>query len=232
MGNSGHSLAVAGGSGSWSWRFNGGNEVYSSVVLNSVGQAWVRQQGSNYAASQFFLNGTEQTRVIGASDSTVPSDTASASFIGAGASAGAVQSTLFSNVKISELIVLNDSSETSRKAIQTYLARKWGLNYTHATSDGLFELESNGTLKTLVSLDREAAASYPVEIRVTDTNGNFIDQNFSVSVLDDGQEDTDGDGFSIASRYHQARMKEMHRVYQLTCPAFWVKQPCGWTRQM
>ena len=75
-----HSLAAAGGSGSWSWRFNGGNEVYSTVVLNSVGQqAWVRQQGSNYAASQFFINGTEQTRVIGASDGTVPSDTAPAS---------------------------------------------------------------------------------------------------------------------------------------------------------
>ena len=196
LGNSGHSLAVAGGSGSWSWRFNGGNEVYSSVVLNSVGQqAWVRQQGSNYAASQFFLNGTEQTRVIGASDSTVPSDTASASFIGAGASAGAVQSTLFSNVKISELIVLNDSSEISRKALETYLARKWGLNYPHATSNGIFELESNGTLKSLVSLDRETSASYPIVVRATDSNGNFIDQNFSVSVLDDGHEDTDSDGF-------------------------------------
>ena len=125
----------------------------------------------------------------------MPSDTASASFIGAGASGGAVQSNLFSNVKISELIVLNDSSEISRKAIETYLARKWGLNYPHATSNGIFELESNGTLKTLVSLDREAAASYPIVVSATDTNGNFIDQNFSVSVLDDGLEDTDGDGF-------------------------------------
>ena len=196
LGNNSHSLAVAGGSGSWSWRFNGGNEVYSSVVLNSVGQqAWVRQQGSNYAASQFFINGTEQTRVIGASDGTVPSDTVPVSYIGAGASAGAVQSTLFSNVKISELIVLNDSSEISRKAIETYLARKWGLNYTHTTSNGIFELESNGTLKSLVSLDRETSASYPIVVRVTDTNGNFIDQNFSVSVLDDGQEDSDSDGF-------------------------------------
>ena len=73
-----------------------------------------------------FLNGTEQARVIGASDTTVPSDNATVSFMGAGASGGAVQSNLFSNVKISELIVLNDSSQISRKAIETYLARKWG----------------------------------------------------------------------------------------------------------
>ena len=99
LGNSDHSLAVAGGSGSWSWRFNGGNEIYNPVSLNYVGlQAWVRQQGSNYAASQFFLNGTEQARVIGASDTTVPSDNATVSFMGAGASGGAVQSNLFSNV--------------------------------------------------------------------------------------------------------------------------------------
>ena len=78
---------------------------------------------------------------------------------------------------------------------KTYLARKWGLNYPHATSNGIFELESNGTLKSLVALDRETNANYPIVVRVTDTNGNFIDQNFSVSVLDDGHEDTDGDGF-------------------------------------
>ena len=47
----------------------------------------------------------------------------------------------------------------------------------------------------MVSLDREATANYPIVVRATDTNGNFIDQNFSVSVLDDGLEDTDGDGF-------------------------------------
>ena len=196
LGNSDHSLAVAGGSGSWSWRFNGGNEIYNPVSLNYVGlQAWVRQQGSNYAASKFFLNGTEQTRVTGGGDTTVPSNTAEVSYIGAGASAGAIQSELFCNVKISELIVLNDSSEISRKAIETYLARKWGLGYPYSTSNGIFELESNGTLKSLISLDRETQSNYPIVVRASDTSGNFIDQNFSVSVLDDGIEDTDEDGF-------------------------------------
>ena len=82
----------------------------------------------------FFLNGTEQTRVTGGADTTVPSNTAEVSYIGAGASAGAIQNVLFSKVKISELIVLNDSSDTSRKAIETYLARKWGMNYPYSNS--------------------------------------------------------------------------------------------------
>ena len=191
IGTNSHGLAMAGGTGRWSWRFNGGHEAYSSVSLNtSALQVWVRQAGTNYQSSRFFYNGAEQDRTAGSSDTSVPTNTEATAIIGKSAAAGN-----FANVKISELIVLNDSSETSRKSIETYLARKWGLNYPHATSNGIFELESNGTLKTLVSLDREAAASYPIVVRVTDTNGNFIDQNFSVSVLDDGQEDTDSDGF-------------------------------------
>jgi hypothetical protein len=196
LGNNAHSLAMAGGSGSWSWRFNGGNEVYNSVSLNTAAQqAWVRHAGSNYQASQFFYNGTEQTRVIGASDTTVPSDTAAVSFVGAGASGGGWVENLSANVRISELIVLNDSSEASRRGIETYLARKWGLTYTQPTSDGVFELDINGTLKSLVSLDRETVASLPITVRATDPNGNFIEEDFSVTVLDDGLEDTDGDGF-------------------------------------
>ena len=128
------------------------------------------------------------------------------------ASVGAIQSELFCNVKkISELIVLNDSSEISRKAIETYLARKWGLGYPYSTSNGIFELESNGTLKSLISLDRETQSNYPIVVRASDTSGNFIDQNFSVSVLDDGIEDTDEDGFldslEIFSGSNEKRLK-------------------------
>ena len=191
LGTNTHGLAVAGGTGSWCWRFNGGHERYNDVNTSTAAlQAWVRQENTNYAASRFFYNGLEQSRVGGSSDTSSPTNDQEIAIIGKSAAAGN-----FANVKISELIVLNDSSEISRKAMETYLARKWGLNYPHATSNGIFELESNGTLKSLVSLDREAAASYPIVVRATDTNGNFIDQNFSVLVLDDGQEDTDGDGF-------------------------------------
>ena len=204
LGNNAHSLAVAGGTGSWSWRFNGGNEVYNPVSLNTAAQqAWVRQAGSNYQASQFFYNGTEQTRVIGASDTTVPSDTAAVSFVGAGASDGSWTQNLSANVKISELIVLNDSSEASRRGVETYLARKWGLTYTQPTSDGIFEIESNGTLKSLVALDRETVATLPITVRATDPNGNFIKEDFSVTVVDDGLEDTDSDGFLDSVEYQE-----------------------------
>ena len=56
LGNNAHFLAVAGGSGSWSWRFNGGNEVYNPVSLNTAAQqAWVRQDGLELPSLSIFL---------------------------------------------------------------------------------------------------------------------------------------------------------------------------------
>ena len=119
IGTNSHGLAMAGGTGRWSWRFNGGHEAYSSVSLNtSALQVWVRQAGTNYQSSRFFYNGAEQDRTAGSSDTSVPTNTEATAIIGKSAAAGN-----FANVKISELIVLNDSSEISRKALETYLAR-------------------------------------------------------------------------------------------------------------
>ena len=194
IGSNSHGLAVTGGTGSWCWRFNGGHERYNDVTINNVAQqAWVRQAGTNYQASRFFYNGLEQARVAGSSDASSPTNVAEIASIGK-----STTGSNFANVKISELIVLNDSSEASRRGIETYLARKWGLTYTQPTSDGTFELDSNGTLKSLVSLDRETVATLPITVRATDPNGNFTEEDFSVTVLDDGLEDTDGDGLSDA----------------------------------
>ena len=41
-----------------------------------------------------------------------------------------------------------------------------------------FEIESNGTLKSLVSLDRETVATLPITVRATDPNGNFTEEDF------------------------------------------------------
>jgi hypothetical protein len=186
-----HGLAASGGTGKWSWRFNGGYEAYDAVSLNSPAQqGWVRQAGTNYAASLFFYNGLEQGRTNGGGDTSSPTNLEEIASIGKSTTGSNL-----ANVKISELIVLNDSSEVSRRAIETYLARKWGLSYTQPTSNGVFELESNGTLKTLFPLDRESVSSFPLTVGVTDGSGNFVEQNFSVSVSDDGLEDSDSDGF-------------------------------------
>ena len=158
IGTNSHGLAVAGGTGSWSWRFNGGHEAYSSVSLNtSALQAWVRQAGIKLSSLSVLLQRYRANQNIGAFRFICANKYSCYSNY----CEKVLRQVIFSMLKISELIVLNDSSEISRKAIETYLARKWGLNYPNATSNGIFELETNGTLKTLVSLDREAAASYP-----------------------------------------------------------------------
>ncbi|WP_407679257.1 LamG-like jellyroll fold domain-containing protein, partial [Candidatus Chordibacter forsetii] len=199
IGSNSHGLAVTGGTGSWCWRFNGGHERYNDVTINNVAQqAWVRQAGTNYQASRFFYNGLEQARVAGSSDASSPTNVAEIASIGK-----STTGSNFANVKISELIVLNDSSEASRRGVETYLARKWGLTYTQPTSDGIFEIESNGTLKSLVALDRETVATLPITVRATDPNGNFIKEDFSVTVVDDGLEDTDSDGFLDSVEYQE-----------------------------
>ena len=66
-----------------------------------------------------------------------------------------------------------------------------------------FEIESNGTLKSLVSLDRETVATLPITVRATDPNGNFTEEDFSVTVVDDGLEDTDSDGFLDSVEYQE-----------------------------
>jgi hypothetical protein len=78
-----------------------------------------------------------------------------------------------------------------------------------STANHLFSLESNGTLKTTVSFDFETnSTSYPIRARVTDQHGAYIENNFTISLLNqvedldnDGTEDhfdsdDDGDGFS------------------------------------
>ena len=55
----------------------------------------------------------------------------------------------------------------------------------------------------MVSLDRETVATLPITVRATDPNGNFIKEDFSVTVVDDGLEDTDSDGFLDSVEYQE-----------------------------
>ena len=78
-----------------------------------------------------------------------------------------------------------------------------------SSANSLFALESNGTLKTTVSFDFETNSTlYPIRARVTDQHGAYLENNFTISLLNqvedldnDGTEDhfdsdDDGDGFS------------------------------------
>ena len=122
IGGTAHILATATGSEGWSWRHYGGLERYGNTAVNTdYLVAWERPLNGDYASSKFYLNGVEQARTTGASDSSFPTDTKSKYFIGKGETGN-----LF-NGRIGELIVLNNDSNTERHKVEGYLAHKWGL---------------------------------------------------------------------------------------------------------
>ena len=122
IGGGSHHLAVSTGSEGWSWRHNGGQERYSNTAVNTdYLLAWERPANGNYASSKFYLNGVEQARTTGSSDTSSPTDTTSKYIIGKGLNGNAL------NGKIGEIIVLNNDSNTDREKVEGYLAHKWGL---------------------------------------------------------------------------------------------------------
>ena len=74
-------------------------------------------------------------------------------------------------------------------------------NHTFAFTDGngsthnhLFTLDANRTLRTAAVLDYEANATLSIRVRATDDHNASIEKAFVIAILDDGQEDSDGDG--------------------------------------
>jgi surface protein len=63
--------------------------------------------------------------------------------------------------------------------------------------NSLFILEANGTLKTATTFDYESNASaYSIRVQAKDEYNATVEGNFTVAVMDDQSEDTDGDGFT------------------------------------
>lgn len=124
----GTSYAITGGVAGYSSRFNDGNEVYAATSLATpLIQIGSRASGSNYAASQMFINGTESARTSGGNDTSVPN-------IGNGVSvgAGAISSNSLGTIGspmdgyIAETVILSDVTLATRQKLEGYLAWKWG----------------------------------------------------------------------------------------------------------
>ena len=88
LGGGSNSLACAAGTAGWSWRYDGGNEVYGSVSTSSAQiLGWEHAEGGNFASSKFYINGVEQARTAGSNDTTSPSSTNETTLIGSNFSA-------------------------------------------------------------------------------------------------------------------------------------------------
>ena len=77
----------------------------------------------------------------------------------------------------------------------------WDFRFVYALVDGngsydnaLFDIDSNGTLRTAVKLDYEQGSSRKIRVSSSDEAGDSIEKSFVVSVVDDSGEDFDGDG--------------------------------------
>ena len=66
-------------------------------------------------------------------------------------------------------------------------------------NNSLFTLDTNGTLKTATTFDYETNAStYSIRVQARDEYNATVEGNFTVTLTDDSNEDTDGDGFTDA----------------------------------
>ena len=84
-------------------------------------------------------------------------------------------------------------------------------------------------LENLGFLGQRDLCQLSIVVRATDTNGNFIDRIFQF-LLDDGQEDTDGDGFLDSIEISSGSNERNASSVPADLPA--CKATCGWTRQM
>jgi hypothetical protein len=64
------------------------------------------------------------------------------------------------------------------------------------THNSLFNLEANGTLRTATLFDYESNASvYSIRVQAMDEHYASVEASFTINLVDDVDEDTDGDGF-------------------------------------
>ncbi|MDA0343881.1 MAG: hypothetical protein O3B07_06795, partial [Verrucomicrobia bacterium] len=124
LGGSSLSLSCGTGSDGWAWRFDGGNEMYSSQSFDSSNLVvWQRTADSNIADSKFYLNGTEQASSGDSNPTSSPTSTTNKFVIGANSGANGN----FFSGSIGEILILTSDSSTERIDIEGYLAHKWGL---------------------------------------------------------------------------------------------------------
>ena len=124
IGGNSNSLSVSGGSDGWSWRYDGGNEIYSTVNLSSEYLlTFVRPAGGDFSSASFFIYGIEQTRTSGGNDNGLPSSNELIFTVGSNSDG----TRTFYNGAIGEIIVTESDSNDMRQKTEGYLAQKWGL---------------------------------------------------------------------------------------------------------
>ena len=117
-------ISLSAGSDGWVCFGNGG-EVYDTTVSSQPSlQVWERTDSTNYSASKFYLNGSEQVVASISNGTGLPDDTSTYTQIGHDSFHG----------KMGEFIVLNSTDLEDRQKLEGYLAHKWGLSHNLPTA--------------------------------------------------------------------------------------------------
>ena len=125
-------------------------------------QVWERTDSTNYSASKFYLNGSEQVVASISNGTGLPDDTSTYTQIGHDSFHG----------KMGEFIVLNSTDLEDRQKLEGYLAHKWGLSHNLPTAHP-YKYNSPDYIK------------WERSVRVTDPDGGFTDSNLTIRVVND-----------------------------------------------
>jgi hypothetical protein len=102
-----------------SWRFFNGFTAFGNANFGVPEiQIGVREAGSNYGASQMFLDGTSLSPTNNANPSNTPNIGAKLRMSSYGG---------FLDGQLAEVVILEDSTEDTRQKLEGYFAWKWGL---------------------------------------------------------------------------------------------------------
>ena len=111
-----------------------------------------------------------------------------------------------SDCLLGEIMVFRGAlPDVKRQRIEGYLSHKWGLANQLPTdhyysdeknipeSDLFFEVDGNGTIRSLTKHDYEMESNLSVIVRATDASGHFFDKNLSIEIGNINEDiDTDG----------------------------------------
>ena len=112
------------GTDGWAWRFDAGYASFGTNTVNTdVVATWMRQNATNFGASQFWRNGVQRSLDTSSNASGLPSNTTAVFSM----FQGGTSSTTFANIRLYGLVLGNFFDRTRAAQVEAWMARKSGV---------------------------------------------------------------------------------------------------------
>ena len=124
IGSGTNSLNGGVGTDGWAWRFDGSYALFGTATVNTdVVATWMRQDSTNFGASQFWRNGVQRAVTGSVVTSGFPSNTTALFSMFQGGTA----STTFMKARLYGLVVGNFFDRTRAAQVEAWMAKKSGV---------------------------------------------------------------------------------------------------------